>query len=170
MTTQALVFLFLAFISIASAILMITRANPVKSAIFLIVNFLSLSILYLTLGAQFIAIIQVLVYAGAIMVLFVFVIMLLNLQGEKRLSDKFDFRRLVAFLLVLFVFAEIALGLGRSMGGRFLKQAGNAVEIGKIEFIGERLFTNYILPFEITSLILISAIVGAIVLAKRKFE
>jgi NADH-quinone oxidoreductase subunit J len=170
MTSQALVFLALAFVSIASAILMITRANPVRSAIFLIVNFLSLSILYLTLNAQFLAIIQVLVYAGAIMVLFVFVIMLLNLEDEKRLSDRLDLRRLFAFLLVLVVFAEIAYGLFKSTEGRFLKPAENSVEIGKIEFIGEKLFTSYILPFEITSLILIVAIVGAIVLAKRRFE
>ncbi|CUT02791.1 NADH-quinone oxidoreductase subunit J [Candidatus Kryptobacter tengchongensis] len=170
MTLQALVFFVLAFVSIASAILMITRANPVKSAIFLIINFLSLSILYLTLNAQFIAIIQVLVYAGAIMVLFVFVIMLLNLQDEKRLSDKFDVRRLIAFIFVLLVFVKIALGLVSSTSGRFLKQAENSLELGKIEFIGEKLFTNYILPFEITSLILVVAIVGAITLAKRKFE
>lgn len=170
MAAQALVFIVLAFVSIASAILMITRANPVKSAIFLIINFLTLSILYLTLSAQFIAIIQVLVYAGAIMVLFVFVIMLLNLQDEKKLSDKLDLRRLFALLLVVFVFAEIAFGLVKSLDGRFLKQAENAVEIGKIEFIGEKLFSIYILPFEITSLILIVAIVGAITLAKRKFE
>jgi NADH-quinone oxidoreductase subunit J len=170
MTSQALVFLALAFVSIASAILMITRANPVRSAIFLIVNFLSLSILYLTLNAQFLAIIQVLVYAGAIMVLFVFVIMLLNLEDEKRLADRLDLRRLFAFLLVLVVFAEIAYGLFKSTKGRFLKPAENSVEIGKIEFIGEKLFTSYILPFEITSLILIVAIVGAIVLAKRRFE
>ncbi|CUS78433.1 NADH-quinone oxidoreductase subunit J [Candidatus Kryptobacter tengchongensis] len=170
MTLQALVFFVLAFVSIASAILMITRANPVKSAIFLIINFLSLSILYLTLNAQFIAIIQVLVYAGAIMVLFVFVIMLLNLQDEKRLSDKFDIKRLIAFIFVLLVFVKIALGLVSSTSGRFLKQAENSLELGKIEFIGEKLFTNYILPFEITSLILVVAIVGAITLAKRKFE
>lgn len=142
MTSQALVFFILAFISIASAILMITRANPVKSAIFLIVNFLSLSILYLTLNAQFIAIIQVLVYAGAIMVLFVFVIMLLNLQDEKRLSDKFDVKRLIAFVLVFLVFAQIAIGLGKSMSGRFLKPTDNSIELGKIEFIGEKLFTS----------------------------
>ncbi len=170
MSLQALVFLVLSFIAIVSAILMITRANPVKSAIFLIINFLSLSIIYLTLNAQFIAIIQVLVYAGAIMVLFVFVIMLLNLQDEKKLSDKLDLRKVVALLFVLLVFGRIALGLGKSVSERFLKQAENSVEIGKVEFIGEKLFTNYILPFEITSLILIVAIVGSIVLAKRKFE
>lgn len=170
MSLQALVFFVLAFISVVSAILMITRANPVKSAIFLIVNFLSLSILYLTLNAQFIAIIQVLVYAGAIMVLFVFVIMLLNLQDEKKLSDRFDLKRLIAFVLVFLVFAEIALKLGKSLSNRFLEKSGNSVELGTIEFIGEKLFTIYILPFEITSLILIVAIVGAIVLAKRKFE
>lgn len=170
MTAQALIFLVLAFISISSAILMITRANPIKSAIFLIINFLSLSVLYLTLSAQFIAIIQVLVYAGAIMVLFVFVIMLLNLQDEKRLSDKLDLRRLFALLLVVLVFAEIAFWLGKSLHGRFSGQAESSVEIGKIEFIGEKLFSIYILPFEITSLILIVAIVGAITLAKRKFE
>ncbi|MFN3134965.1 MAG: NADH-quinone oxidoreductase subunit J, partial [Candidatus Kryptonium sp.] len=134
------------------------------------INFLSLSIIYLTLNAQFIAIIHVLVYAGAIMVLFVFVIMLLNLQDEKKLSDKLDLRKAIAFLFVLLVFGRIALELGKSVSGRFLQQAENSVEIGKIEFIGEKLFTNYILPFEITSLILIVAIVGSIVLAKRKFE
>ena len=108
MSLQALVFFVSALIAIVSAILMITRANPVKSAIFLIINFLSLSIIYLTLNAQFIAIIQVLVYAGAIMVLFVFVIMLLNLQDEKRLSDKLDIRKAIAFLFVLLVFSRIA--------------------------------------------------------------
>ncbi|CUS79418.1 NADH-quinone oxidoreductase subunit J [Candidatus Kryptonium thompsonii] len=170
MSLQALVFFVSALIAIVSAILMITRANPVKSAIFLIINFLSLSIIYLTLNAQFIAIIQVLVYAGAIMVLFVFVIMLLNLQDEKRLSDKLDIRKAIAFLFVLLVFSRIALGLGKSASGRFLEQAKNSVELGKVESIGEKLFTSYILPFEITSLILIVAIVGSIVLAKRKFE
>jgi len=101
MSLQALVFFVSALIAIVSAILMITRANPVKSAIFLIINFLSLSIIYLTLNAQFIAIIQVLVYAGAIMVLFVFVIMLLNLQDEKRLSDKLDIRKAIAFFVCI---------------------------------------------------------------------
>ena len=86
------------------------------------------------------------------------------------LSDKLDIRKAIAFLFVLLVFSRIALGLGKSASGRFLEQAKNSVELGKVESIGEKLFTSYILPFEITSLILIVAIVGSIVLAKRKFE
>lgn len=163
--------IFFALIAVASAVIMITRANPVISAIFLIINFFALAGLYLILNAQFIAVLQILVYAGAIMVLFVFVIMLLNLGDEEALTDKFNLKRITAISVGAVIFLQLAyiiLVKGNSVIN--IPQSNNSVEAGKIESIGMKLFTTYLIPFEITSMLLIAAIIGAVVLAKRKFE
>lgn len=94
MNLETLLFYILAAVSVVSAILVVTRRNPVTSALFLVLNFFTLGGLYLTLNAQFIAVIQILVYAGAIMVLFLFVIMLLNLGNIERLSEKISIRKM----------------------------------------------------------------------------
>lgn len=159
----------LSILAIASAIVTITSRNPVRSAFALIFHFFMLAGLYLTLNAQFVAIIQVLVYAGAIMVLVVFVIMLLNLSNEERLSERFDFRRAIAIFFGLVFVSQIAVAI-------FIPQTINnalhpdSVKIGTAQFIGRSLFTHYLVPFEIVGILLISAIIGAIVLAKRKVD
>ncbi|MFN3782148.1 MAG: NADH-quinone oxidoreductase subunit J [Candidatus Kapaibacteriota bacterium] len=159
----------LSVLAVASAIVTISSRNPVRSAFALILHFFMLAGLYLTLNAQFVAVIQVLVYAGAIMVLVVFVIMLLNLSNEERLSEKFDTRKAVAitFGIAFIVQIIVAILIPNSLNTR-LDQ--DSTIIGTAQFIGKSLFSNYLVPFEIVGILLISAIIGAIVLAKRKVE
>jgi len=170
MTLDSILFFVLAGVAVISAILMVTRRNPVISAIYLILNFFMLSGLYLTLQAQFLAVIQILVYAGAIMVLFVFVIMLLNLSDEQRLAEGISYRKIIAVVLAIAMFLEVVYIVGFNFGGKFTMQSPDAGKIGTVEYIGTQLFTIFLFPFEITSLLLLAAIVGAIVLAKKKFE
>ncbi len=168
MTFEQVVFFVLAAVAAFAAVMVILQRNPVNSALYLILNFFCLSGLYLTLNAQFIAMVQVLVYAGAIMVLFLFVIMLLNLGDDKRLREHLGVRTylgigfsvgLVLELLYIFVYQS---------GNTMIEQSSNSVEIGTVEYIGKVLFSKFIFPFEITSLLLLAAIVGAVILAKKK--
>ena len=170
MSLESIFFYLLAILALSSALLMVTRKSPVASVLYLILNFFSLAGLYLTLKAQFIAVIQVIVYAGAIMVLFLFVVMLLRLGDEKALAEKLTSRKLIAVGLSLALFLEIAYILGIQGTERYSTQAQNAAVIGTVESIGTELFTNYLFPFEVTSIILLAAIVGAVVLAKKRFE
>lgn len=170
MNLEVLFFYLLGALALASAVLMITRRNPVASVIFLILNFFALAGLYLMLHAQFIAVIQIIVYAGAIMVLFLFAVMLLRLADESQLSEKMTYRKAIAAGLAFGLFLQIAYVIGIHGGGKFETQAENAAAIGTVEAIGMELFTNYLFPFEVISIILLAAIVGAIVLAKKRFE
>lgn len=173
MTSELIVFIVLAAVAVLSGILMITRANPVNSALFLILNFISLAGMYLTLNAQFVAVIQILVYAGAIMVLVLFVIMLLNLQDESTLRDEFSKRHYASLLLALLTLALLIQGIVW-MGGDTLdkmqQQSPLAVTNGTVEHIGDVLFTTYIFPFELTSILLLAAMLGAVVIAKKRFS
>ena len=158
----------LGILAIASGIVTISSKNPVTSAIALIFHFFMLAGLYLVLQAQFIAVIQVLVYAGAIMVLVIFVIMLLNLGDEEKLKEKFNIRKGVGFLLACVLLMQlITIFIAQPFG---VKKAEPGINQGTIEFIGRELFTNYLFPFEAISLLLLAAIVGAIILAKRKID
>ena len=170
MTVESLTFYVLATVAVVSALLVVTRRNPVMSALYLILNFFCLAGLYLTLHAQFIAVIQILVYAGAIMVLFVFVIMLLNLGDERRLSEGVSWKKMVAVGFCFALLMEFVYILGFSDAPHAVVNTAKAVEIGTVEYIGSQLFTKFLFPFEVTSLILTAAIVGAIVLAKRKLD
>ena len=159
-----------AVFAVASAILMITRRSPINSALFLIVNFFCVSAIYLILRAQFIAIIQILVYAGAIMVLFLFVIMLLNLTDESKLTENISYKKLTAIILTVLLFAVLGITTYFAFLTKFPGISSNAENLGTVESIGKELYTNYSFPFEVVSFILIAAIVGAIVLAKKKFD
>lgn len=168
MSFEQLVFYFLAVLAAFSAVMMILQRSPVNSALYLILNFFCLGGLYLTLNAQFIAMVQVLVYAGAIMVLFLFVIMLLNLGDDRRLREHLGLRTylgigfsvaLVLELLFIFVFRS---------ANSMVRQSPNAAEMGTVEYVGKVLFTRFLFPFEVTSLLLLAAIVGAVILAKKK--
>jgi NADH-quinone oxidoreductase subunit J len=162
-------FFILAAISVISALLMITRPNPMHSALFLIMNFISLAGLYLLLSAQFIAIIQIVVYAGAIMVLVLFVIMLLNLQDEDRLRLTLGWKQYLGMLFAVVFIAEIAyLFLFRNPGA-LTAVSPNAKELGTVEHIGSSMFTSFLFPFELTSILLLAAIIGAVLLAKKRF-
>ncbi len=170
MTFEEVFFYFLAAGAIVSALLVITRKNPINSVIFLVLNFFFLAALYLTLKAQFIAIIQILVYAGAIMVLFMFVIMLLNLGDEKQLTDRVTWKQIVAIGLSLAFVMQVLYIVGFGETAEMETMSAKAVDIGTVEYIGKELFSQYVLPIEAISVLIVAAVVGAIVLAKRKFE
>jgi NADH-quinone oxidoreductase subunit J len=168
-TPEQLLFYFFAAGGIVSALLVVTRRNPIISVICLIVNFFCLAGLYLTLHAQFIAVIQILVYAGAIMVLFVFVIMLLNLGDERRLRDGFLWKKVAAVCFGFGVLMELIYIVMMRITPQPIDME-RATNIGTVEAIGHMLFTRFLFPFEVTSLLLTAAIVGAIVLAKKKID
>ena len=168
MIGPVLFFLF-AVLALVGALGMLIARNPVSSALWMVLNLFSIACLYLTLNAQFIAIIQILVYAGAIMVLFLFVIMLLNL-GEVPRLPAFDWRKGVAFLLGVGVLAQIlyvvALGLDVVPTTTTAAEAaanGSALEIGLV------LFTDYAFTIQIIGVLLLAATIGAVLLAKKRF-
>ncbi len=168
---MSLIFFFiLAAVSIISAILIIAQKNPVASALYLIVTLCSQAMLYLLLGATFVAVIQIIVYAGAIMVLFLFVIMLLNLRRDEFGPDKKRTQRFIAFVLgavwLIQLLAIVKLGFSGKALAKVSPEA--ALETGSVTSIGKSLFTEYLYPFEITSILLLVAILGSIVLAKKR--
>ncbi len=169
MELQSIFFGFLAVFAIASAVVTIASKHPVKSAMSLIVHFFSLAGLYLTLNAEFLSIVQILVYAGAIMVLVVFVIMLLNLGDEETLKLKFNIRTVLAALFaVVLIFQLVSAFLVNPDVMSALPSV--SAKIGTADAIGRELFKNYIVPFEAISFLLLSAIVGAVMLAKKKID
>ena len=163
MTLQ--LFWFFGGIAIAGALLMICFRNPIASAFCLIVTMLALSAIFFMLNAQFIGAVQILVYAGAVMVLFLFVIMLLNLQEDPEERSAVTTLSAAGGLCVLFVGLLVYL-VGSSSSG--VAAAVPQPGFGTIQSIAEALFLRLMLPFEITSVLMLVAIVGAVVLAKRK--
>ncbi len=171
MNIEIVLFIILALVAAVTSVMMITRPNPVISAVFLIINFFALAGLYLLLNAQFIAVVQVIVYAGAIMVLFLFVLMLLKTDSElKFFTDKKGIK-IFAVFIVVFVFFQLAYLIFYGRPSRSLTSSEAAsVNAGTIQVIGRELYTNYIIPFEIAGFLLLAATIGALVLAKKKFE
>ncbi|WP_445666163.1 NADH-quinone oxidoreductase subunit J family protein [Fodinibius sp. AD559] len=162
-------FVFLAVLAVASALAMVISKNTVNSALFLVLNMLSLAGLFLLLKAQFLAVIQILVYAGAIMVLFLFVIMLLNVQDEESLFNKFRLKYFVAFLLGVGVFSQILYSLG-SFTDTLPTVSSEMTYVGTVEAVGDVMFTEYLLPFELTAILLTAAVVGALIVAQHKIK
>ena len=165
---DVILFLLFAFIAVAAAINLVVQTHPISSALSLIGVMGSLAVLYLLLGGEFIAAAQLMVYAGAIMVLFVFVIMLLNAGTEKKTTKTsyakyFGVPLLTIFLgLVAFIIQAM---LPPTEGVQFGKFTG-----GGPEGIGMKLFSAYLLPFEVTSILILIAILGAIVLARKEID
>jgi NADH-quinone oxidoreductase subunit J len=164
MTT--ILFILFAGLAIGCAIAMVSQSNPLYSAISLIGVFIALASLYVTLAAPFIAAVQVIVYAGAIMVLVIFVIMLLNVEHVEPRRKRLRFLVPVAIGMAAILIAETAFILYSVQSGESnLPRAGS--NVGLTYSIGIGLFTQYLLPFEITSVLLLMAIVGAMSLARR---
>jgi NADH-quinone oxidoreductase subunit J len=164
-------FIIFAVIAVASALNILLQRNPLYSALSLIGTLLSLSALYMTVRAQFIAAIQIVVYAGAIMVLFVFVIMLLNVPKAQPEVEKQKALRYLAIpfagLLIAEMFYVLRLIPLRTLPP--LAPSANADQaVGTTWSIGTALFTDYLLPFEVTSVLILMAVVGAMVLARRE--
>jgi NADH-quinone oxidoreductase subunit J len=165
---DSLLFLVLAAIAVACGINVVLQKHPISSALSLVGVMGALAVLYLQLGGEFIAAAQLIVYAGAIMVLFVFVIMLLN-AGSERKSARHLWARW-AGLPLLFIFV----GLMAYVVQALLPPSGEVTfggfDGGSAQAIGTRLFTIYLLPFEVTSILILIAIVGAIVLARKEID
>lgn len=161
---ETLFFAIVALVAIVSSILVIRCRNPINSALSLIMTFFCLATFYVLLDAPFMAAIQVIVYAGAIMVLIVFVIMLLNLRTET--GSRYTHAMTIGSIIGVLTLIEIAYFFSKS---GLTGTAGKISSwVGHTELIGTSMFTDFLLPFEITSLLLLVAIVGAVILAKRK--
>jgi NADH-quinone oxidoreductase subunit J len=158
----AFFFILFAGMAVGCALAMVAQRNPLYSAISLIGVFVSLACLYVMLAAPFIAAVQVIVYAGAIMVLVVFVIMLLNVEHEERRPLRLKFLVPMAVVMAAVLIAEVAFILVTVRDF-----AAPASDVGLTHSIGSSLFTVYLLPFEITSILLLMAMVGAMTLARR---
>jgi NADH-quinone oxidoreductase subunit J len=165
MSIIQIIFLLLSAMAVGSALMMITSKNPVNSVLWLIVVFFAISGHYILLNAQFLAIVNIIVYAGAIMVLFLFVVMLMNLNAE---TEPIKNRRLQLIgvssggaLMLIIVSAVSKIDVEQ------LVQI-NAGDSGLIKVLGMNLFKNYVLPFEISSVLFLSAMIGAVVIGKKE--
>jgi len=163
-------FIALAVLAVISALIMVLHKNPVYSAVFLILTFFALAGCYYLLEAPFLSIVQVIVYAGAIMVLFLFVIMLLQVKEEMRLPVNKPFQIGFSVLFAAMLLAQlllIVLAAGPLLSGAG-PGAGGTAALGHVEALGLALFTDYIYPFEIASLLLLVGIIGAILMGRKK--
>ena len=167
MSTSEILFWFLSVLALFSAIMVLISKNPIHSVLWLIVVFFAISGHYLLLNAQFLAIVNIIVYAGAIMVLFLFVIMLMNLNThtEPQRNIWMKFFGVISGGLLLWIFISASRSAGDIVGKNALVGEGN---IGLIENLGKVLFTEYALPFEISSVLFLSAMVGAVVIGKKE--
>jgi NADH-quinone oxidoreductase subunit J len=167
---HAIAFYVLSAFILGFAVLVISTRNTVHSVLYLVLNFLAVAALYVLLTAQFLAVIQVLVYAGGIVVLYLFVVMLVNLKRPPEDHSSPQRRSWIGFALAGLVLAE--LGAIVTFGGAGVP-AGPDMEMSdlalhNVERIGMLLYTDYLIPFEVASMLLLVAMVGAIVLAKRE--
>lgn len=160
--TEAILFFVFAGLAVAGGVNVIRQRHPIRSALSLIVVMVALAALYLLLGAEFIAAVQIIVYAGAIMVLFVFVIMLLNAGEEERTS----FSRMARYAGIpasVLLTAQLAYVVGRATPARPV-----AAPATSTRELSRMLFQDFVLPFELTSVLILVAILGAVVLARRE--
>lgn len=162
---ELIIFYGLAFTAITSALLVIMQRRALYSALALIVTFGSMAGLFFQLGAQFIAAIQVIIYAGAIMVLFVFVIMLIDPEAERFSADRL--KRLTILAVPLVGFLAFILYIAYPAASVARTELG-VPPGGEIEFVARTLFVDYLLPFEATSILILVAVIGAVVLTKRR--
>lgn len=164
---EAMLFYMVALVSIIAAFFVTKCRNPVNSALCLVTTFLCLAVFYVMLQAPFMAAIQIMVYAGAIMVLIVFVIMLLNIGsvGKSRYTHGLAGASVLSFILFIIAAKYIA---GGEVAGKVGSVTAQVVkDYGHTELIGTAMFTEFLLPFEIASILLLVAIIGAVVLSKR---
>jgi NADH-quinone oxidoreductase subunit J len=161
---EALVFWLFAILAVAGAVMLIFHKNPIHSALSLIATLFSTAALYVLLNAGFLAVMQVLIYAGAIMVLFVFVIMMLNLQSAELGIRSHAVKKAIA--------AAIAIAVGVKfitvLGGLSIDKAVLGEGFGTVQTVGQIMLVDYVLPFEAVSVLLLSALVGAVMIAKKR--
>jgi NADH-quinone oxidoreductase subunit J len=165
-----LFFGYYAFAIIVLSLLVVTRKNPVHSVMWMLLLFFHIAGLYLFLNAEFIAAIQVIVYAGAILVLFLFVVLLLNLREEMAIKQFVSSWKAGLFIAGL-LFVAVVNAIGSHVKGPAGKYSVEAIRSEThVKALGKLLYTEYLFPFEIASLILLVAVIGAVVLAKRRLR
>jgi NADH-quinone oxidoreductase subunit J len=168
---ETLLFWLLAVIALVASVSMIIQRNPVHSALFLIVTLLSLAGLFLLLSAHFLAVIQIIVYAGAIMVLFLFVIMLLDIRRTEAAPSRVKLQKSLGLLLGAIFFIETVLILRSGVLSDMAAVAAEAPaqDFGTALALGRALFTSYLFPLQLAAVLLFVALIGAIVLSKRRW-
>ena len=172
LSAQDLVFWVVAATMVVTALGVVLNRNPLRSALMLVLNFVGLAAIYFLLNAQVLGVLQILVYAGAIMVLFIFVIMMLNLGGERTAEDPLVGQRFVASVLGLALLSGLGVAVYWFMfKGQSPGQLGGArplpIDVDQSQVLGISLFTKYLYPFELTSILLLIGLIGAVVLAKQ---
>jgi len=170
MLTEAIFFYAFAAMVLAGAVLTITRKNAVHSAMFLIVSLMGVAGLYLLQKAEFLFAVQIVLYIGGIMVLFLFVIMLVNLDQAAK-EKQFNGQWLIALVSVALVGAQVTYFLWKGGAAFRIPQpaaVASPAGLGNTELLADTLFTDYLLPFEIASILLLVAVVGSVVMAKKR--
>jgi len=164
--------LFFAFagVAIAAALFMVLHRNPIYSALSLIVTLFALAGLYALLNAPFIAAVHIIVYTGAIMVLFLFVLMLLDLRVEARGTKAFGPGQIGGIILAVVLVVEVGLFMTTAENSSAVTAVQDVQQVGDTASIGTLLFTKYLFPFEVASVLLLSAIIGSVILAKLKLR
>lgn len=160
-------FAIMAIIALLAAIGVVAFKSPVRSALSLVGAFFALAMIYFSLGAQLLGISQIMVYAGAIMVLFLFVIMILRLGSGEKFAVKTDKRIFIAIPVALVLGGLVVTQFAMPISGSFVEKSPDAY--GLPQAVGPVLFTTYVWPFELASLLLLIGVVGSIMLAKRRF-
>lgn len=163
---EMVIFFVLAVVAVAAGVGVIAQRSAVRSALFLLVNFCCLAGLYILLNAEFVAVVQVIIYAGAVVVLFLFVVMLLGIEQAEETPDLRRYQWVAGTLLGLVLVAGIIWGLILAGGG----PVPALVPADNVREIGAALLTEFAIPFEMVSIVLLVAIIGAVVLAKRRLE
>ena len=166
---ETLIFIILAIIATGSAVSILVQRHPIYSALSLILTFIALAGIYIQMHAEFIAVMQIVVYTGAIMVLFVFVIMLLNVREESGSTHSLQLIKYFGLPLSILLMVQISLIVLKAYSGYEIPLPPTATNLaGNTAAIGKELYTRYLLPFEVTSILLLVAIIGAIVMAKKE--
>lgn len=170
MGITSILFIILAILAIISALITVFNKQPIKSAIALIFHFFMLAGIYLTLAAQFLAVMQILVYAGAIMVLVIFVIMLLNQNDEELHEQNKQIKRKLFSVILsgIFLFLMVMFIIGGKQSNLYDGQISS--NIGTVQTLAKELYSNFLVPVEITGILLLATIVGAVLMAKKRLN
>jgi NADH-quinone oxidoreductase subunit J len=167
MSAIEIMFWFLSILALGAAVMVVASKSPVYSILFLILTFFAISGHYILLNAQFLAVVNVIVYAGAIMVLFLFVVMLMNLNAESEPHQKNKWLLYIGGISGGSLLLVIVAALKKTVATTQLVQMNNG-EVGLIKNLGIKLFTDYVFPFEISSVLFLSAMIGAVVISKKE--